>query len=99
MRKMQHADFVGDGFSSYLGDVRHLTWKNPHQFKLYGYGVCKGKPTPKIAENKVQYLKFLVSVGGVYLVAKMVVSAHAVSWDTSPYIVGDLKGPTYRDWY
>ena len=22
--------------------------------KLYGYGLCKGKPTPKIAENKVQ---------------------------------------------
>ena len=38
-------------------------------YKLYGYGLCKGKPTPKIAENKVQetlhfrYLKFLVKVG------------------------------------
>ena len=23
-------------------------------FQQYGYGLCKGKPTPKIAENKVQ---------------------------------------------
>ena len=23
--------------------------------KLYGYGLCKGKPTPRIAKNKVQY--------------------------------------------
>ena len=26
--------------------------------KLYGYGLCKGKPTPKIAEHRVQYLHF-----------------------------------------
>ena len=45
------------------------------------------------------YLKFLVSVCEVYLVAKMVVSDHAVSWDTSPYLVGDLKTPTDRDEY
>ena len=28
------------------------------KYKLYGYGLCKGKPTPKIAWNKVQYLHF-----------------------------------------
>ena len=33
-----------------------LDLRNPQTFKLYGYGLCKGKPTPKIAENKVQYL-------------------------------------------
>ena len=25
-----------------------------HLYKLYGYGLCKGKPTPKIAVNKVK---------------------------------------------
>ena len=29
-----------------------------HLYKLYGYGLCKGKPTPKIAGYKVQYLHF-----------------------------------------
>ena len=28
---------------------RYLKWRNPHLCKLYGYGLCKGKPTPKIA--------------------------------------------------
>ena len=37
---------------------RYLKWRNPHLYKLYGYGLCEGKPTPKIAENKVQYLHF-----------------------------------------
>ena len=43
-------------------DHRH----DPHLYKLYGYGLCKGKPDPKIAEHKVQetlhfrYLKFLL---------------------------------------
>ena len=27
-------------------------------YKLYGYGLCKGKPTPKIAGYKVEYLHF-----------------------------------------
>ena len=46
---------------------RYLKWRNPkHLYKLYGYGLCKRQPTPKIAENKVQetlhsrYLKLLV---------------------------------------
>ena len=26
---------------------RYLKWRNPHLYKLYGYGLCKGKPTPK----------------------------------------------------
>ena len=36
-------------------------------YKLYGYGLRKGKPTPKIAVNKVQetihfrYVKFLLT--------------------------------------
>ena len=45
----------------------YLKWRDhPHLYKPYGYGLCKGRPTPKIAENKVQetihfrYLKFLV---------------------------------------
>ena len=25
-------------------------------YKLYAYGLCKGKPTPKIAGYRVQYL-------------------------------------------
>ena len=25
-----------------------------HLYKQYGYGLCKGKSTPKIAENKAQ---------------------------------------------
>ncbi len=29
--------------------LRYLKWRNPHLYKLYGYGLCKGKPTPKIA--------------------------------------------------
>ena len=43
-----------------------LKWRNPHLYKLYGYGLCKVPKThPKIAEHKVQhlhfrYLKFLV---------------------------------------
>ncbi len=37
---------------------RELKWRSPHLYKLYGYGLCKGKPIPKIAENKVQYLHF-----------------------------------------
>ena len=37
-------------------------------YRLYGYGLCKGKPIPKIAVNKVEetlhfrYLKFLVNI-------------------------------------
>ena len=27
--------------------------RNPHLYKLYGYGVYKGKPIPKIAQQKV----------------------------------------------
>ena len=50
----------------------HQTFQVPkmevltHLHKLYGYSLCKGKPTSKIAVNKVQetihfrYLKFLV---------------------------------------
>ena len=38
---------------------RYLKWRNPHQYKLYGYGLCKGNRTPKIAVNKVlSYLYF-----------------------------------------
>ena len=48
---------------------RYLKWGNPHLYKLYGYGLCKGvSPTPKIAKHKVlsetlhfRYLKFLVT--------------------------------------
>ena len=30
--------------------VLYLNWRNPHLYKLYGYGLCKGKhPTQKIA--------------------------------------------------
>ena len=25
---------------------RYLKWRNPHLHKLYGYGLCKGKPAP-----------------------------------------------------
>ncbi len=32
---------------------KYLKWRNPHLYKLYGYGLYKGNPTPKIAENKV----------------------------------------------
>ena len=45
----------------------YLKWRNPHPYKQYGYGLCKGKPTSKIAENKAQetlhfrYLKCLVT--------------------------------------
>ena len=58
--------------------ARHQTfqvpskWRNPHLYKQYGYGLCKGKSTPKIAKNKVQetlhfrYLKFLVSPGPLF---------------------------------
>ena len=28
---------------------RYRKWMNPHLYKLYGYGPCKGKPTPKMA--------------------------------------------------
>ena len=44
---------------------RYLKWRNPHLYKLYGYSLCKGNPTPKTAKNKVQetlhfrYLKLL----------------------------------------
>ena len=27
----------------------YLKWRNPHLYKLYGYGLCKGKPIPKMA--------------------------------------------------
>ena len=49
---------------------RYLKWRNPHLYKVYGYGLCKGKPTPKIAVNKAQetlhfrYLKCLVTSEG-----------------------------------
>ncbi len=33
---------------------RYLKWRNPHLHKLYGYGLCKRKAIPKIAEYKVQ---------------------------------------------
>ena len=32
---------------------RYLKWRNPHLYKLYGSGLCKGKPIPQIAPNKV----------------------------------------------
>ncbi len=28
--------------------------ESEHLYKLYGYGLCKGIPIPKTAENKVQ---------------------------------------------
>ena len=28
---------------------RYLKWRNPHLYKLHGYGLYKGKPIPKIA--------------------------------------------------
>ena len=40
---------------------RYLKWRNPHLYKQYGYGLCKGKPTPKIAENKACLLIHLQS--------------------------------------
>ncbi len=45
-------------------------WRNPHLYKLYGYGLCNGNPTPRIAEHKAQetlhfrYLKLLLIFGG-----------------------------------
>ena len=27
--------------------VRYIKWRNPHLYMLYGYGLCKWKPTPK----------------------------------------------------
>ena len=56
-------------------EVRYLKFQVPKMeesedlYKLYGYGLCKGKPIPKIAENKVQetlhfrYLKLVVNNG------------------------------------
>ena len=37
---------------------RYLKLRYENLYKLYGYRLCKGKPTPKIAEHKVQYLHF-----------------------------------------
>ncbi len=56
-------------FSGAMFVLGRVKWRNPHLYKLYGYGLCKGKPTRKIAEYKVQYLrfrylKFLVILGG-----------------------------------
>ena len=36
---------------------RDINWR--YLYRLYGYGLCKGKPTPKIAENKVLGTCFL----------------------------------------
>ena len=42
---------------------RYLKWRNPHLYKLYGSGLCKGMPIPKAALFQYlhfRYLKFLV---------------------------------------
>ena len=48
---------------------RYLKWRNPHLYKLYGYGLCKGVgPTPENSllrfrkPSNFRYLKFLVIV-------------------------------------
>ena len=51
------------GYSNHLDvkitkHVRYLKWRNPHLYKLYGYGLCKGKPTPKIALLGSGFLHF-----------------------------------------
>ena len=57
------------GSTQFTKLFRYQKWRNPHLYKLYGYGLCKGKPNPKIAGYKVQetlhfrYLKFLVING------------------------------------
>ena len=47
---------VGDPI--FTKHFRYQKWRNPHLYKLFGYGLCKGKPAPKIAWNEVQYLHF-----------------------------------------
>ena len=64
-----HMGHLGTNFPRYLifvnmiatkaAAIAHQTFQVPkiegtHLYKLYGYGLCKGKPTPKLAENKVQ---------------------------------------------
>ncbi len=41
-------------------DFRYLEWRNPHLYKLYGYGLCKGKPSPKIAFKKILFRKHCI---------------------------------------
>ena len=59
---------IGQKWHYITKNFRYLKWRNPHLFKLYGYGLCKGNPISKTAENKVQetlhfrYLKCLVII-------------------------------------
>ena len=43
------ADIDLPGVHSFTNHFRYLKWRNPDLYKLYGYGLCKGKPTPKTA--------------------------------------------------
>ena len=51
---MQLVEFVVEESARQDNVSQRQNWRNPHLYKLYGYGLCMGKPTPKIAENKVQ---------------------------------------------
>ena len=52
--------------NSFTKHFRYLKWRYENLYKQYGYGLCEGKPAPKIALVQVQetlhfrYLKFLV---------------------------------------
>ena len=43
--------FVFGGVTFFAKHFRYLKWRNPHPYKLYGYGFRKGKPTPNIAKK------------------------------------------------
>ncbi len=53
------ANLFGNKFwTNVTKHFRYLKWRNPHLYKLYGYGLCKGKPT----YLHFRYLKFLVKM-------------------------------------
>ena len=78
----------------------NLKWRNPHLYKLYGYGLCMGKHTPKIADYKVQYLhllsyqKFLVMVIGTGMLAFLSEQYSKPLWLSSILVCIYLK-----DWF
>ena len=56
---------LGFALKNVTKHFRYLKWRYENLYKQYGYGLCKGKPTSKIAEHKAQetlhfrYLKCL----------------------------------------
>ena len=72
---------------------RYLKWRNPHLYKLYGYGLCKGSSPPPKNSRPWRFSK--PSILGTEEILK--VTFFVNSWSTSRGKVTQMMGANWKN--